>query len=182
MNVNKKKLAEIFGVDVRTITAWQNQGLPLHSGGGKGNEAIFDTTSSIGWFAQREADIENEKLRKEVEDLRAAAETDLQPGSIDYERYRLTRAQADAQELKNERERGLVIDTGFCLFALGGLAQEISGILDSIPLSMQRQFPELTPSMLDFLKTDIAKAANRCASTAEKLPEMLDEYLRQSAA
>lgn len=115
-------------------------------------------------------------------DLRAAAETDLQPGSIDYERYRLTRAQADAQELKNERERGLVIDIGFCLFALGGLAQEISGILNSIPLSMQRQFPELTPSILDFLKTDIAKAANRCASTAEKLPEILDEYLRQSAA
>lgn len=82
MNVNKKKLAEIFGVDVRTITAWQNQGLPLCSGGGKGTEAIFDTTSSIGWFAQREADIENEKLRKEVEDLRAAAETDLQPGSM----------------------------------------------------------------------------------------------------
>ncbi|HHR6100830.1 TPA: terminase small subunit, partial [Providencia alcalifaciens] len=36
MNVNKKKLAEIFNVDVRTITAWQSQGLPIHSGGGKG--------------------------------------------------------------------------------------------------------------------------------------------------
>lgn len=36
MNVNKKKLAEIFGCDVRTVTAWQSQGLPLVSGGGKG--------------------------------------------------------------------------------------------------------------------------------------------------
>ncbi|EMY0768190.1 terminase small subunit, partial [Escherichia coli] len=106
---------------------------------------------------------------------------DLQPGTIDYERYRLTKAQADAQELKNARDSGQVIDTGFCLFALGRLAQEISAILDSIPLSMQRQFPALTPAMLDFLKTDIAKAANRCASTAEKLPEMLDEYLREAA-
>ncbi|EBQ1114987.1 terminase small subunit, partial [Salmonella enterica] len=35
MNVNKKKLAEIFGCDVRTVTAWQSQGLPLVSGGGK---------------------------------------------------------------------------------------------------------------------------------------------------
>ncbi|EIC5903680.1 terminase small subunit, partial [Salmonella enterica] len=25
MNVNKKKLAEIFGCDVRTVTAWQSQ-------------------------------------------------------------------------------------------------------------------------------------------------------------
>lgn len=43
MNVNKKKLADIFGVDVRTITAWQSQGLPLVSGGGKGTESVFDT-------------------------------------------------------------------------------------------------------------------------------------------
>ncbi|MDM9296545.1 terminase small subunit, partial [Escherichia coli] len=121
MRVNKKKLAEIFDVDVRTISTWQNQGLPLISGGGKGNEAIFDTGKAIEWFAQREADIENEKLRKEVDDMRVAAESDLQPGTIDYERYRLTKAQADAQELKNERDRGDVIDTEFCMYALSKL-------------------------------------------------------------
>ncbi|HAU8714797.1 TPA: terminase small subunit [Escherichia coli] len=32
MNVNKKKLADIFGVDVRTITAWQSQGLRIMRG------------------------------------------------------------------------------------------------------------------------------------------------------
>lgn len=77
MNVNKKKLAEIFGCDVRTVTAWQSQGLPLVSGGGKGNEAVFDTAAAISWYAERDASIENEKLRKEVDDLRAAAEIDL---------------------------------------------------------------------------------------------------------
>lgn len=41
MNVNKKKLADIFGVDVRTITAWQSQGVPLVSGGGKGTESVL---------------------------------------------------------------------------------------------------------------------------------------------
>ncbi|PRV86909.1 DNA-packaging protein [Salmonella enterica subsp. enterica serovar Weltevreden] len=51
MNVNKKKLAEIFGCDVRTVTAWQSQGLPLVSGGGKGNEAVFDTAAAISWYA-----------------------------------------------------------------------------------------------------------------------------------
>ncbi|HFV5646867.1 TPA: terminase small subunit, partial [Escherichia coli] len=133
MRVNKKKLAEIFDVDVRTISTWQNQGLPLISGGGKGNEAIFDTGKAIEWFAQREADIENEKLRKEVDDMRVAAESDLQPGTIDYERYRLTKAQADAQELKNERDRGDVIDTEFCMYALSKLARQISSIMDSLP-------------------------------------------------
>ncbi len=150
MNVNKKNLAEMFNVDPRTIERWQTQGLPQISGGGKGIEIIFDSAKAIEWYAQREADIENEKLRKEVEDLRAASETDLQPGTIDYERYRLTKAQADAQELKNARDSGQVIDTGFCMYALARLAQDISGILDSIPLYMQRQFPEFPPSALEF--------------------------------
>lgn len=35
MKVNKKKLAEIFNVDPRTIERWQSQGLPCVSGGGK---------------------------------------------------------------------------------------------------------------------------------------------------
>ena len=109
MKVNKKKLAEIFECDVRTITGWQSQGLRVLSGGGKGIEAMFNTAEAIEWYAQREKDIENEKLRKELEDLRATAESDLQPGTIDYERYRLTKAQADAQELKNAREEGLVL-------------------------------------------------------------------------
>lgn len=111
MRVNKKRLAEIFNVDPRTIERWQSQGMPLLSGGGKGVEAVFDSAKVIEWYAERDASIENEKLRKEVDDLRAAAESDLVPGTIDYERYRLTKAQADGQELKKTRETGEVIDT-----------------------------------------------------------------------
>ncbi len=150
MNVNKKKLAEVFNVDIRTIDRWQTQGLPQISGGGKGVEVIFDSAQVIEWYAQREKDIENEKLRKEVEDLRAATESDLQPGTIEFERYRLTKAQADAQELKNARDSARVIDTGFCMYALARLAQNISGILDSIPLYMQRKFPDLLDLPLYF--------------------------------
>ncbi len=46
MNVNKKKKSwlKFFGCDVRTVTARRFRGLPLVSGGGgKGNEAVFDT-------------------------------------------------------------------------------------------------------------------------------------------
>lgn len=97
MNVNKKRLAEIFGVDPRTIERWQTLGLPHASGGGKGVEVTFDSAQVIEWYAQREKDIENEKLRRELDDLRAAGESDLQPGTTEYERYRLTKAQADGR-------------------------------------------------------------------------------------
>lgn len=140
MKVNKKRLAEIFNVDPRTIERWQSQGLPCASKGSKGIESVFDTAMAIQWYAQRETDIENEKLRKELDDLRAAAESDLQPGTIDYERYRLTKAQADAQELKNAREDGVVLETELFTFILQRVAQEISGILVRVPLTLQRKY------------------------------------------
>lgn len=74
MEVNKKRLSEIFGVSVRTIQNWQDQGMPVARGGGKGNEVLYESSAAIEWYSARDAAIENEKLRKEVEDLRLASE------------------------------------------------------------------------------------------------------------
>ncbi|HHH6902877.1 terminase small subunit [Escherichia coli] len=180
MNVNKKRLAEIFGVDPRTIERRQMQGLPHVSGGGKGMEVTFDSAQVIEWYVQREKEIENEKLRSELDDLRAVGESDLQPGTTEYERYRLTKAQADGQELKNARETGEVIDTGFCMYALSKLAQQISTIMNSLPLTMQKQFPAMTPAMIDGLRRETARACNACAKTADNLPRILGDYLMET--
>ncbi|CAM7745846.1 hypothetical protein ESCOMMO078M1_06330 [Escherichia coli] len=170
MEVNKKQLADIFGASIRTIQNWQEQGMPVLRGGGKGNEVLYDSAAVIKWYAERDAEIENEKLRREVEELRQASETDLQPGTIEYERHRLTRAQADAQELKNARDSAEVVETAFCTFVLSRIAGEIASILDGIPLSVQRRFPELENRHVDFLKRDIIKAMNKAAALDELIP------------
>lgn len=180
VEVNKKQLSQIFGVSVRTVQNWQEQGMPVVSGGGKGNEVLYESAAVIEWYSARDAIIENEKLRKEVEELRQAGEADLQPGTIDYERYRLTRAQADAQELKNARESAEVVDTTFCTFVLSKMAGEIASILDGIPLSVQRRFPDLENRHIDFLKTGIIRAMNKAAALDEMIPGLLSEYLEQS--
>lgn len=77
MEVNKKQLADIFGASIRTIQNWQEQGMPVLRGGGKGNEVLYDSAAVIKWYAERDAEIENEKLRREVEELRQASEADL---------------------------------------------------------------------------------------------------------
>ncbi|MFS3227824.1 phage tail terminator protein [Escherichia coli] len=167
MEVNKKQLADIFGASIRTIQNWQEQGMPVLRGGGKGNEVLYDSAAVIKWYAERDAEIENEKLRREVEELRQASEADLQPGTIEYERHRLTRAQADAQELKNARDSAEVVETAFCTFVLSRIAGEIASILDGLPLSVQRRFPELENRHVDFLKRDIIKAMNKAAALDE---------------
>ncbi|VED13730.1 Terminase small subunit (gp1) [Escherichia coli] len=84
--------------------------------------------------------------------LRAASESDLQPGTIDYERYRLTKAQADAQELKNAREEGLVLETELFTYIFQRVAQNISGILVRVPQTLQRKYPDISPVHLDAVK------------------------------
>ncbi len=178
MKVNKKRLAEIFNVDPRTIERWQSQGLPCVSKGSKGIESVFDTAMAIQWYARRETDIENEKLRKELDDLRAAAESDLQPGSIDYERYRLTKAQADAQELKNAREEGLVLETELFTYIFQRVAQNISGILVRVPQTLQRKYPDISPAHLDAVKTEIAKASDVASESGENVCRWIDDFRR----
>ncbi|EGE9467071.1 terminase small subunit, partial [Escherichia coli] len=78
------------------------------------------------------------------------------------------------------RERGEVIDTKFCIYAISKLASQISSIMDSLPLTMQRRFPDIRPYMLDELKREIAKACNACARLDENLPQILADYLMET--
>ncbi len=66
MEVNKKQLADIFGASIRTIQNWQEQGMPVLRGGGKGNEVLYDSAAVIRWYAERDAEIENEKTVYDV--------------------------------------------------------------------------------------------------------------------
>ncbi|EFK8491422.1 terminase [Escherichia coli] len=71
-------------------------------------------------------------------------------------------------------------ETAFCTFVLSRIAGEIASILDGIPLSVQRRFPELENRHVDFLKRDIIKAMNKAAALDELIPGLLSEYIEQS--
>ena len=180
MEVNKKQLADIFGASIRTIQNWQEQGMPVLRGGGKGNEVLYDSAAVIKWYAERDSEIENEKLRREVEELRQASEADLQPGTIEYERHRLTRAQADAQELKNASETGEVIDTAFATYALSKLTGEVGAIIDSLPLAICRQFPGMEKRYQDFIKMEVSKAFIRAYQISDNIPDMAERYIKDN--
>ena len=73
-----------------------------------------------------------------------------------------------------------MIDTEFCMYALSKLASQISSIMDSLPLTMQRQFPAMTPAMLDGIKREVVKACNASARVADNLPQILADYLMET--
>ncbi|MFU2147175.1 terminase small subunit [Hafnia paralvei] len=160
--LNKRDMAASLGISVQAFDKWGVT--PTER---RGREVLYDVRTVL----------EN---RLEHQSQKQPAAEDDAAVNIDFERWRLTKAQADAQELKNAKDVAEVVETAFCVFVLSRVAAEIAGILDGIPLSMQRRFPELENRHIEFLKRDVVKAMNKAAATGELVPELLNEYIEQT--
>ena len=162
--MNKKNMAKSCRVSATAFDKWGV--IPVER---KGRETFYDVASVIDNRVNNAiSQITNDKGEIDDDELLRV-------------RIRLLTAQAEAQELKNERDRGDVIDTEFCMYALSKLARQISSIMDSLPLTMQRSFPQMTPAMLDGLKKEVVIACNACTKLDENIPRMLSDYLMETA-
>lgn len=93
------------------------------------------------------------------------------------QRLRLTAAQAEGQELKNDITRRRSVPTEFATFVMSRLAAEIASILDTLPLTLKRRHPDLEVRHIESIQRELAKARNRAAELDERLPGLLNEYL-----
>ncbi|HBL4917238.1 TPA: terminase small subunit [Enterobacter hormaechei] len=157
--LNKKNMAKSCKIGVTAFDIWGIE--PVQRAG---REALYDVASVL----RNRLDNELGKLISQGDDVDDA--------ELLRARIRLTNAQADAQELKNARESGEVIDTAFCTFVLSRIAGEIASIMDSIPLSVSRRFPELENRHIDFIRQNVIKAMNKAAGLDEIIPDLLTEY------
>ncbi|HEI8778691.1 terminase small subunit [Enterobacter kobei] len=164
--LNKSDMASSLGISVQAFDKWGVR--PVEK---KGREVFFDVRSVV----------EN-RIEHQSRKLQPSPDEDDDGVNIEYERWRLTRANADAAELANEKKRREVVETAFCTFVLSRVAAEISSILDGIPLSMQRRFPELENRHIEFLKGDVIKAMNKAAALDERIPGLLNDYIDQSGS
>ena len=96
------------------------------------------------------------------------------------ERLRLTAAQAEGQELKNEITKRKSVPVEFATFVLSRIAAEIASGLDTLPLTLKRRHPDLEVRHIESVQRELAKVRNRSATLDERLPELMDEYLDAS--
>lgn len=87
--IGQKQIAEAFGVTVKTIVEWQDQGFPIESRGSFSGsiENVYSLPACIAWYAKRE-----------VEKVRAVSPND-----------RLANARAEQVEMENAQSRGLLV-------------------------------------------------------------------------
>ena len=174
--INKTELSELIDVDVRTISNWQKQGMPIAVEGGRGRENMYSIKDVMEWFADRKC----EPLNSRIQELSDSHVTEFAEGTIEYENHRLTKARADAQILANQKALKEVVETAFAMFVLSRVAAQIGSILDTVPLNVRRRFPELETRHIEHIKREIVKAQNIAAGLDGMLPELLDEYIAGS--
>ncbi|HGG2576733.1 TPA: terminase small subunit [Escherichia coli] len=122
--LNKSDMASSIGISVQAFDKW---GVPPVER--RGREVLYDVKTVL------EIDRERRQHNQRTPDDGGELEERLLRA-----RAELTEEQAVAQKLKNQVTEGKLIDSDFCVFALSKLAMALSSTLDSIPLSMQRQF------------------------------------------
>lgn len=153
--------ARLFNVTERRVQQLAKEGIIPRAGRGK-----YPLIGTIQGYV------------KFLQDRAAAHSFEAAPGDIQAERIRLTRAQADAQELKNAITQKKLVPVEFAAYAVGGSAAQIASIFDTIPMTMKRRHPELEARHIDSITREVSKARNHAARLPEKLPELLDDYFR----
>ncbi|GAB1141655.1 terminase small subunit [Shewanella algae] len=160
--LNKTDLCKSLGISTTAFDKW---GVPVTKKHGR--QSLYSVADVVA----------NRVGHAERKFAASVPEDDPEKPNLDFERWRLTKAQADGQELKNEKERKEVVETAFATFVLGRTAAQMASILDQIPLRIKRKFPDLPPARIDAIKAEIIKAQNIAAEVGGQLEDWLNEYL-----
>ncbi len=152
MIVSKRRLGEIIGMVDPTITRYINDGMPMKTRGSRGIPSEFDTVDVITWLIRRETAKVGSKTSETGETI-----------DLYLEQARLTKAKADAQELKNELERRQVAPVEVMTTSITKVSASAVAILASLKLSIKRKLPYLKNTELDIIETEVARARNAIA-------------------
>ena len=121
-DVNKKALSEILGYSERTITDWQDDGMPVAYRGDRGESNRYDTSAVIRWLVDREV----AKVRKESP------------------KDRLDRLRADQMELNLAQQRGALVNVRQLepelMQMVGAFRTELLSMADKLKSELDAQY------------------------------------------
>lgn len=150
----RKQVCRALKVTPRTLTRYASRAddpLQPVEPGGHGKPALYEPAEVVEWAIRQEL----AKLQEE------AGHEDF----IDYhhEKARLTRAQADREEIKLKVDRGLVARVELISFAVSNLGTQVSANLETLPAKIKRIQPSLTALDIREIQAEIIKVQNFCS-------------------
>ncbi|VVP01100.1 hypothetical protein PS862_02850 [Pseudomonas fluorescens] len=161
--LNKKNMADSLGISVQAFDKWGVQPVAKI-----GRESFYDVRAVVDNRVQHQAG----KQQPGVDLV-----DPLIGYKIDVERLRLTKEQADAQARKNKVGDKELVPVGFMVFALASLSAQLASTLNTIHKSVKRKHPDISVRHLEAVESEIAVTRNAAAGLADRIPELLDEYI-----
>lgn len=161
--LNKSDTASSLGISVQAFSQWGVR-----------------PVAKIGrqsFYTMR--DVLDNRLNHQAENLKQAYD-DPDASGLEHERLRLTRAQADNMEIKNEIARGKTAPIEIIQMVLSRISGEAAGELDSIPLNIKRKHPELDSQIIEDIKRHCVKGQNAISRCDDVLDDVLDDYITDS--
>lgn len=165
--LNKTNMAASLGISTQAFTQWKVEPIARI-----GRESFYDVASV---------------LANRVEHYRhstpGGSDAETRKVELEEAKIRLTNEQADALELKNQTARHEVAPFTFFTFVLGRIANEIAGVMDSLPLEMMRKL-SLQPKDVEKVKVITALASESICNLGDEefIENALDEFIDKAEA
>lgn len=165
--LNKKTMAAALEISPQAFDNWGVQSVAKI-----GNQVFYDFRSVL------DNRLENQKGKQQP----GFGEVDpLISYKIDCERLRLTKEQADAQARKNKVEEKELVPVDFMVFALASLSAQLASTLNTVHKNLKNKHPDISVRHLEAVEREIAVTRNAAAGLADRIPELLDEYIASLA-
>ena len=159
--LKKSDMAASLGISVQAFDKWGVK--PVKK---IGRNVYFDVRSVV-----------DNRIENAIQKHQPTDPQDMDEDQLDFQRWRLTKEQADKAERENRIAERHQVPTEFATFALTRIAAKVSSLLDTVPLTMRRRYPELQTKHIEGLQRELVIASNEAASLGDLLPELLDEYI-----
>ncbi|MEA3406412.1 MAG: terminase small subunit [Pseudomonadota bacterium] len=156
--ISVSELAQILGVTERRIQQLTKQGVIS-----KAQRGLYPFTESVSSY---------------IKFLKDNKKTGVEDGALEKERIRLTKAQAEQVELKNEQTRLEVAPVELFGALIGSVASQMAAVLDQIEPNVKRNVPEISAITLKSVKTEVVKAQNLAGETDEMVDKALNDYFK----
>jgi phage terminase Nu1 subunit (DNA packaging protein) len=160
--LNKTAMAASLGISTQALDKWGVRPVA------KVGRSVYFTVADV--LANRFQNVASKQQPEYPEDEENGC-------GYDYERYRLTKAQADNMEIKNELAKGKAAPVNILQMCLSKVAGEVAGLLDGIPLDVKRKDPNLDSQSIENIKRICVKAQNAMSKIDDILDQVLNDYL-----
>ena len=152
--LTRAQAAAVLGVTVRTLSRYASRSdYPLvpAQAGGHGKPTLYDPATVGEWL--------------QAETLRKLEQQAGHQDAIDFhhERARLTRAQADREEIRVKVARGQVARVDLLTYSLAKVCAQISAGLETLPAKIKRLQPKLSADEISSIRKEIIYLQNSLA-------------------